>query len=133
MIPHHLENFTMPKFSERSLTALNTCHPDLVRIASAAIEVVDFSILCGYRSLEDQKLAFVTGHSKARPGESLHNQMPSLAFDFAPYPIDWNRLHPFYRVAGVLQGIASQMGIQIRLGIDFKSIQDYGHVELVLK
>jgi peptidoglycan LD-endopeptidase CwlK len=110
----------MPQFSKTSLKQLSSCHPDLQRLFNEVIKYYDCTILEGYRSDEDQLKAFNTGKSKIKSG-GMHNKMPSLAVDVAPYPVDWNDKNKFYHFAGFVQGIAKMMNIKIRWGGDWDS------------
>lgn len=76
----------MNKFGRRSLTNLETCHPDLQLIAQETIKIcpVDFGISEGHRTPERQKELFDQGKS-CKDGynkKSKHNLFPSMAFDF---------------------------------------------------
>ena len=44
----------MPKFSNRSIKKLETCHEDIQKIMYKAIKIIDFSVLRGYSSPEMQ-------------------------------------------------------------------------------
>ena len=57
--------------------------PVLARIVRIAAKNVSFNVLavCGYRSYADQLKAYLTGKSKAKPGQSKHNSKPSKAVD----------------------------------------------------
>ena len=64
---------------------------------------------------------------------------PSLAVDVAPYPIDWLDRDRFVFFAGFVLGMATQMGITLRLGIDWNGDHHFNerffdgpHFELVL-
>ena len=74
------------KFSKRSQEKLNTCHPDLIKIANKAIELsrIDFGISEGERTLEKQKQLYDQGKSKVDgiKIKGKHNYSPSKAFDF---------------------------------------------------
>ncbi|MGB0749039.1 MAG: M15 family metallopeptidase [Magnetospiraceae bacterium] len=83
------------------------------------VPVFDCSILCGYRSPEEQALAFAAGRSKARPGQSPHNHSPALAVDVAPYPIDWSDRDRFHYFAGFVIAAALTLGIDLRWGGDW--------------
>lgn len=132
----------MPKFSGRSKEALATCHPDLQRLAEHAIQYVDFTVLEGHRGQAEQNLAYEKGLSKVRFPHGKHNKQPALAFDFAPYPIDWSSrstaIARFAFVAGVMWVLASIMKIKIRFGWDWnrnldprdERFLDWPHVEL---
>lgn len=133
----------MYKFGPTSKRKLNTCHPKLIKVAEEAIKVVDFSIISGYRGKSEQDRYKSIGASQLSYPDSKHNnrdkrgKRQSLAFDFAPYPIVWSDTEQFTYVAGVIMGIAKQMGIQLRWGNDWdgngkvsEGFQDYGHIEL---
>jgi hypothetical protein len=109
----------MPSFSERSLRKLADCHPDLQRLFHEVIRHWDCTVLVGFRSREEQEAAFEQGHSEKHWPDSLHNKMPSLAVDVAPFPVDWNDLKRFYFFAGFVLGTARQMGINVRSGLDW--------------
>lgn len=114
----------MSKFSVRSLKKLNECHPDLQLIFNEVIKEFDCSVLCGYRTEEEQDELFRKGMSKVRYPDSNHNYQPSNAIDVAPYPIDWEDRERFYFFAGHVLGIASQLGIKLRHGGDWDSDKD---------
>lgn len=118
----------MPKLSRRSTSHLLTCDDRLVRIAEQAIEVVDFTILCGHRTAASQEAAFRAGRSQVRWPDSLHNKKPSLAMDFAPWPIDWHDRPRFGVVWGVLRTFAHLDGVKLKWGGDWG--WDWGHVEI---
>lgn len=132
----------MPTLGAESQKQLATCHPDLRRLAAEAIKYVDFSVLEGHRNRERQNAAYARGVSKVRWPNGNHNSLPSKAFDFAPYPVDWSdkvaALARFLFVAGVLHTCAKQLGIKVRFGWDWnrnldprdESFLDWGHVEL---
>lgn len=129
----------MPRFSNRSTLALRTCHPDLQKVFTEAIKHIDFMVLEGHRGQEAQDKAFRTGYSQVRWPNGKHNKVPSLAVDIAPYPIRWGDTERFVYFAGVIMGIASQMGIKLRWGGDWNQdtevrderFRDWGHFELV--
>jgi len=133
----------MPAFSNLSRSRLDTCDSRLVEILEAAIERVDFSVLCGHRTEEEQNEAFRLKRSTKRWPESKHNRQPSIAVDIAPYfpdvRIDWDDLTAFGRLAGYVERIAHEKGIRIRWGGDWdmdgrtadERFIDGPHIELV--
>jgi hypothetical protein len=121
----------MPKFSNRSKSRLDTCHPDLIKLFNEVIKHVDCSILEGYRGEARQNILFEAGKSKAKFPKSKHNSDPSRATDVMPYPIDWDNLARINHFAGIVKGIAIGMDINIKWGGDFKSFFDGPHFELV--
>ena len=111
----------MNKFSRTSAARLATCHPDLQKVITKALEVCDCSILCGHRSKEEQDALFLEGKSQLQYPNGKHNTLPSRAVDVAPYPIDWNDRERFSYFAGVVIGVGASMGIAIRWGGDWDS------------
>lgn len=109
----------MPRYSKRSRERLETCDERLQRIFSRVIEICDNTILIGHRGEEEQNEAYRTGHSKVKWPEGKHNAIPSEAIDAAPYPIDWNDRERFTLFAGLVLGVAEEMGIKIRWGGDW--------------
>lgn len=130
----------MPKFSKISEERLNTCHPLLQTLMREVIKNYDCTILCGHRNKEDQDKAFEGGFSKVKFPNSRHNQMPSLACDALPFPIEWSDSRKHYHFAGYVQATADRLGIKIRWGGDFNQdgnlkndrFLDIPHFELVL-
>lgn len=120
----------MFKFGGRSLTNLRQCHPQLVKVADEAIQVFDFTVICGYRNREDQEKAFKEGKSKARFGASPHNYQPAYAFDAVPYPVDWKDTKAFEAMGRAMLAAAERVHVQITWGRDFKGLVDYPHFEL---
>ncbi|MFV2058916.1 MAG: M15 family metallopeptidase [Thiohalomonadales bacterium] len=129
----------MPNFSVKSKRKLAEAHPDLQLVFNEVIKIFDCSVLCGYRTEEEQDELFRQGMSKVRYPDSKHNYQPSNAVDVAPYPIDWNDRERFYFFAGHVIGIAHSMGIKLRHGGDWdgdkdikdQSFYDLPHFELV--
>ena len=131
-------------FSQLSLNRLATCHPALQSIMQRAIHIMDFSIVCGHRSPEAQAEAYREGNSQKKPGQSKHNQFPSMAVDIAPYfpgdKIRWNDTEAFCLLAGIVKGVAHMYGVKIRWGGDWdgdndrkdqKGLDDLGHFEIL--
>lgn len=106
----------MPQFGKKSRERRDTCDYRIRSILDEAIQVYDFSVLCGYRDEEEQDKAVREGHSQVDYPNSKHNTNPSLAVDIAPYPIDWEDRERFILLAGIITGIAHQKGYVIRWG-----------------
>jgi peptidoglycan L-alanyl-D-glutamate endopeptidase CwlK len=104
-----------------------------------AIKFIDFTILEGHRGKDLQNLYYEQGKSKLKYPQSKHNKYPSLAVDIAPYPINWNDRERFVYLAGIIKGIASSLGHNIRWGGDWnqnnnlkdQSFFDLPHFEIV--
>ena len=136
-------NWKTYKFGDRSTVQLEGCHVNLQRIAQRAIDesYIDFAITEGQREIARQRRLFLKGKSKIDGVTQLgrHNYRPALAFDFAPYPIDFQEEERFYVVAGALMAAAKSLKIAVRWGGDWdmdgtfrdQSFHDLGHLELV--
>jgi peptidoglycan L-alanyl-D-glutamate endopeptidase CwlK len=130
----------MPQFpfSQRSLENLESCHEDLQYLFKSVANVCDCTILIGHRGQEAQDEAFRTKLSEVKWPNSYHNQMPSLGVDVAPYPIDWADTKRFYHFAGIVRGVANNMGTEIWWGGDWdgdmdlndQTFMDLAHYEL---
>ena len=129
----------MNNFSKRSSKRLESCHPALQELFYTVLEEINCSILEGHRGKELQEIYYNSNKSTLDWPDSKHNKVPSLAVDAAPYPIDWNDTDRFYYFAGVVKGVASQLGIDIRWGGDWdrdnnlknQKFFDLPHFELV--
>lgn len=109
----------MPMFSEKSYRKLYTCNHKLVALFEEVIKQFDCTIICGHRDKTEQMRAYNSGHSKTPWPKSKHNGIPSKAVDVIPYPLDWEDRERMSFFAGVVKGVASQMGIGIRWGGDW--------------
>lgn len=134
----------MPRFSQKSIDQLNSCHIDLKNVMFEAIKGFDIIILEGYRDKEGQDAAVAKGLSKVNWPNGKHNSIPSMALDCAPYPVNWKDTSRFILMAGYVLGIADQMKREgrikhsLRWGGDWsmdmdmrnERFLDYGHFEL---
>lgn len=144
----------MPKFGKSSRDKLSTCHPDIQAILNALIEIYDFTVVEGERSLETQQEYFRAGKS-TKDGvinKSKHQSSPSMAVDIMPVAPDTNAFSGktldnarFYFMMGMVQVIAIQLleqGIishNVRFGLDWdgdkiysdQTFHDLPHFELV--
>lgn len=109
----------MPAFGPASAARLATCDERLQALFNEVVKTFDCTIIEGHRGEAAQRLAFVTGRSKLDWPNGNHNAKPSKAVDVAPYPVDWNDSRRFYYFAGVVQGIATKMGLKVRWGGDW--------------
>lgn len=110
------------KFSKKSLEKLNTCHPDIQKICHELIKIMDVTVLEGVRTKEQQEEYVRKGMSKTMNSKHLKQADGySHAVDLAPYPIDWNDRERFAYMQGMVRGIALQLGVNIRSGIDWDS------------
>lgn len=149
----------MNVFSAKSLANLEGVHPDLVKLHNAVLPIFDHSITDGKRTLDEQRKNVEKGVSKTLDSKHLPQTADGLshATDSVPYPTDWAKVQKgldalkradpemqvarFYYFQGVMKGVASQLGIQIRQGVDWdrdtqvgdQSFIDLPHNELVAR
>jgi peptidoglycan L-alanyl-D-glutamate endopeptidase CwlK len=131
------------KFSDKSISKLSTCDVELQRLFREVIKHIDCTVIEGHRGEDKQDEYYRTGLSKVRYAGSKHNTMPSRAVDVAPYVvgvgIPWDDIEYFYNFAGFVKGVASQLGIKIRSGLDWdldnnlgdQTFMDGPHFELI--
>lgn len=138
----------MPQFGKRSMDNLVTCHDDLQILFSEVVVDFDCSVICGHRTKEDQDAAFNAKpqRSKVQWPNSKHNQIPSIAADVIPYPVDWEDHRRFYMFVGIVRAYAARlyargdMQYKIRCGADWdgdmevkdQNFHDLPHVELII-
>ena len=114
-------------FGKRSTLRLNTVTFKLQQVVRDAmdLQVMDFTVLCGIRTIEEQKELFKQGRTRTMNSRHLGNRLgKSEAVDIAPYPINWNDIHAFHRLAGVIQACAARRGLNIRWGGDWDGDND---------
>jgi peptidoglycan L-alanyl-D-glutamate endopeptidase CwlK len=114
-------------------------HPDLIRVLSRAmgLQIMDFTIIAGVRTDEQQEALYAQGRTKPGPIvtwtlNSLHKKQKDNyghAVDLAPYPIDWGNSLRFARLAGIIQACAEIEGVDIEAGIEWKN-RDMPHFQL---
>lgn len=114
----------MPRFGQRSLKQLSTCHSDLQKLFSEVVKHFDCTVIEGHRPKERQNKLFEQGATKVKFPNSMHNTKPSLAADVAFWPIDWPNREKHIHFAGYVMGIAETLGIKIRWGGDWNRNQD---------
>ena len=130
------------RWGRTSLKRLATCHDDLQRLMTAALEhpdcPSDMTIVYGHRSNAEQAELYAQGRTKpgrvvtnAKPGQSRHNSWPSQAVDVIPYingagSWSWDHINP---MADHIKRVASDLGIQATWGGDWR-MRDGAHWEL---
>lgn len=133
------------KFGQASLEVLATLHPELQRLFREVIRRVprhlDFALICGFRDMQAQDLAWASGKSQKQWPDSKHNKNPSDAVDIRPAsPFtahDWEDKVRFGRIVGFIECVAAELGIGIRCGLDWNTdgrsiderFPDLGHIE----
>lgn len=119
---------------------LDTCHPDLIEMVERVAERIPLIVVCGHRSVAEQRELYAQGRTKPGPivthidgvnKKSKHNYTPSRAVDLAPRPLDWNNIKGFEAIAAAMKEEAARMGVMIAWGGDWKRFVDRPHFELV--
>ena len=134
----------MPTFSEKSKKLLDTCDSRIKLICNDAIQYVDFAIITGHRTQEEQD-ALYPKYTKLKWPNGKHNKFPSMAIDIAPYippygvifgnPNEIEKMRQingvseaeakqfviksYARLIGIIEGVAYKHQIKIRVGIDW--------------
>ena len=105
----------------------------------------DFSVVCGWRSPEEQDRLYAAGRSQLRGGQSMHNHtlggLPfSRAVDLLPYPWRWpagggdlpvddeRRLR---ELAAVVKHSARVLGVAIEWCGDWTGFIDMPHYQVI--
>jgi len=133
------------KWGTRSKAAYETLDHRLRDIMDYTLhEVADVSLLQGHRDEVLQNHYFLTKKSKVRWPDSKHNEDPSLAVDFQPYPLparDVKLWAALAYIAGRAIEYALSQGWTLRWGGDWnrngdltdQSFDDLFHLELVIQ
>lgn len=138
------------KLSEASRAKLRGVHDDLIRVVFRAIELskVDFKVICGVRTPEEQAVLYAQGRTK--PGKKVTWTMKSNHFvnprtgkghavDLLVAPYDWKEGPQWKQMADAMFAAAKELDIKIRWGRDWdqdgiigeKGETDGPHFELV--
>ena len=131
-------------FGHTSRNRLQGVHPDLIICCKAALSygVVDFSVVQGLRTNEQQEELYAQGRTK--PGKIVTWTMNSKhlaqedgyshAVDLAPFVdggIDWNNISNFDILATLMFRAAMDTGVRIGWGGHWKKTKDRPHFELL--
>lgn len=153
----------MYHFGSASQRRLNTCDYKIQEICNEAIKIINFSVITGHRTKEKQDFLYPK-YTKLKWPHGKHNSFPSRAIDIAPYIPPYGAIfggstqvdqlshsqnvskekvrafvHKSYaRLIGVIEAVAAQKNIPIRVGMDWdgdfdmldQDFDDLGHWEL---
>jgi peptidoglycan L-alanyl-D-glutamate endopeptidase CwlK len=119
----------MFKLSKRSLDRLLGVQPDLVRVVKRAIEItpVDFVVLEGLRTKERQAQLVASGASKTLNSRHLTGHAVDLGAWVGEVRWDWPLYH---KIAAAMQRAATELGVDIEWGGDWKSFPDGPHFQI---
>jgi peptidoglycan L-alanyl-D-glutamate endopeptidase CwlK len=115
------------KLSKRSISRLDGVESDLIQVVERAIELtpVDFGVIQGLRTLEEQKKLFASGASKTMKSKHLTGN----AVDLAAYlgsRLSWE-ITLYDDIADAMKAAAEEKGVSIRWGAAWhiNNIVDY--------
>lgn len=120
----------MFKLGSRSLGHLEGVKEDMCKVVLRAIQIttVDFSVVDGLRTLEEQKRYFASGASKTMKSRHLDGE----AVDIYPW-VDGKTSHAanhYDAISTAMFKAAKELGVEIEWGGHFKSIIDKPHWQL---
>lgn len=136
LIPRYLSpnvnvEVNMPKYSDLSKTRLAQAHPKLQELFNEVIKDYDCTVLCGMRTITQQKALVAKGASRTmnsrhipRKDKGTGDEAFCRAVDVITYPVNWGDWKAHYYFGGIVKGIALKMGINIRWGGDWDSDND---------
>lgn len=120
----------MFKLSKRSRDRLAGVHPELVKVVERAIQLttVDFAVTEGLRTMARQRELYDAGASTTMNSRHLTGHAVDLvAFVGKDIRWDW----PLYEhIAVAMKFAASELGVSIVWGGDWKTFKDGPHFEL---
>ena len=114
------------KWSKRSLKELQGIHPDLRKLCDRALALssIDFLIVDGLRTIEEQKRHVASGASKTLRSRHLHG----FAVDFAAViggKIRWEVVY-YAPIRDAFRRASKELGVPLGPDISW----DPGHIEL---
>lgn len=144
------KKYILSKLSLSRLVGLNT---RLDAVVKHAIEITeqDFLVVEGIRSKEQCYINYGKGRNAAQciaKGVPVKYAQPKLAkvtwlnnplgskhvtgnaVDLVPYPLDWEDLNKFKKIAVAMKQAAKDLDVSIDWGGDWTSSKDYPHFEL---
>lgn len=117
----------------RSLSRLQGVHPDLVKVVQRAIQLtpVDFTVLEGLRTLEQQKKYLAEGKSLTLKSRHLDGHAVDLA-PFVSGAVSWEWQY-FHQIAAAMKRAATELEIPLEWGGDWIGLKDGPHFQLPWK
>ena len=123
----------MFRLSNRSINRLEGVNNDLARVVQRAIEItpLDFGVTEGIRTKQRQQKLFDSGASKTLNSRHLTGHAVDLVVYFEG-DVSWHMGH-YEIIANAMKEAASEQGINIEWGGDWKSFRDGPHFQLSRK
>ncbi len=117
------------RLGNRSLERLQGVHPDLVAVVKRAITLseIDFTVTEGLRTKERQAQLVKSGASRTMNSRHVTGHAVDLAAWVEGIRWDW----PLYpKLAAAMKQAASELGVAIIWGGDWRTFKDGPHFEL---
>jgi len=121
------------KLSNRSLAKLSGVHPDLVAIVKKCIEItdIDFGVICGMRTQEQQKALLEAGKSTTMHSRHLTGHAVDLVV-YIGADIVWDMQY-YIHLSEQMKKAANELGLPIEWGGDWRTFKDGDHFQLPYK
>jgi peptidoglycan L-alanyl-D-glutamate endopeptidase CwlK len=118
------------KLGKKSLERLAGVKEPLQAVIKSAIvdSPYDFSISCGLRTVEEQKVLVATGKSRTMKSKHLTGDAVDIAV-FVDGKLTWE-LKYYKAVAAHIKKVAAKLGVKITWGGDWQSFIDGPHFQL---
>lgn len=116
----------MFKLGAESISNLKGVHPDLVRVVKAAIALteVDFKVIEGVRTLEQQRKYFTAGKSKTMHSRHLTGHAVDLAA-LVNGVISWD-FNLYFKIAEAMKQAAISEGVTVVWGGGWEPLNSSG-------
>lgn len=123
--------------SARSQKTLQGIHPDLVKVvirahALAQADGLDFIVTDGLRSSETQRKLVAAGKSKTMKSRHLTGHAVDLCASHGVKDVSWDE-DDLRAIAAKMKQAATELGVPIEWGGDWKSFVDMPHYQLPWK
>jgi len=104
------------KLGKKSLEKLEGVNPDLVRVVKSAIELttVDFAVICGLRTVAEQKKLVASGASQTMASKHLEGRAVDL-MAYVGSRASWE-LNVYDEIADAMKKAAKLHGVSIKWG-----------------
>jgi peptidoglycan L-alanyl-D-glutamate endopeptidase CwlK len=118
------------KLGKKSLERLAGVKQPLQNVIKSAIvdSPYDFSITCGMRTVEEQKVLFALGKTTTMKSRHLTGDAVDIAV-FVDGKLTWE-LKYYKAVATHIKKVAAKLGVKITWGGDWKTFIDGPHFQL---
>ena len=122
----------MPDFylGARSQSKLDGVHPDLVAVVKRAIEIteVDFTVIEGLRSVEEERVNVASGHSETMHSRHLDGHAVDLGAWVAG-KVNWEWSY-YEKISAAMKQAANELSVPIEWGGDWHTLKDGAHFQL---